>query len=226
MRMTNEPENNILTNKSAESRFYSKIVTHDDPDACWDWKAYKDKDECGIFTMEKGNFRAPRLMWILANQSHIPDGYYVCHTCDNEACTNPKHLWVGTQLDNMRDRKEKGRYGTMAKGSNHYKAVLTEMMVRRICRMAEVGYGSSQIAGVLNLKTPCVRAVVNGSTWRHISQEYALPPVCTRKETRAKHQDILIQLANGTTAQELAYKYRCEVSAIKNIYYYNTRKRK
>lgn len=39
----------------------------------------------------------------------IPDNLQVLHHCDNAGCVNPQHLYVGTQLDNMRDRQNRGR---------------------------------------------------------------------------------------------------------------------
>lgn len=37
----------------------------------------------------------------------IPEGLMVLHKCDIRHCSNPDHLYVGTQKDNMRDRSER-----------------------------------------------------------------------------------------------------------------------
>ena len=39
----------------------------------------------------------------------LPDGYMVCHHCDNGLCCNPTHLFHGTALDNNQDMVRKGR---------------------------------------------------------------------------------------------------------------------
>ena len=50
-----------------------------------------------------------RVAWEAHNAQPVPDGMYVLHTCDNPACFNPNHLYVGCLSQNQQDRVERNR---------------------------------------------------------------------------------------------------------------------
>lgn len=43
------------------------------------------------------------------NYGPIPEGMLVCHSCDNRACIEPEHLFLGTYRDNVYDMISKDR---------------------------------------------------------------------------------------------------------------------
>ena len=45
----------------------------------------------------------------------IPKGMCVLHKCDNPACINPEHLFLGTQSENLKDMYSKGRHSIKRK---------------------------------------------------------------------------------------------------------------
>ncbi len=109
---------------------------------------------------------AHRLMWELA-VSPIPSGMQVLHRCDNPACCNPAHLFLGTYSDNMRDREAKGRHNAPI-GSRHGRATLTEDQVREIRLLWSQGMTQKEIAQRLDTNTQRVYSIVHRKTWRHV----------------------------------------------------------
>lgn len=61
----------------------------------------------------KALIRPHRFVW-WQHHGEIPDGMYICHTCDNPACINIDHLFLGSSSDNARDMMAKGR-GTLVR---------------------------------------------------------------------------------------------------------------
>lgn len=88
-----------------------KRIEKDSKTGCWNWTGFKSGGKYGGYAMIKidsRNMLATRVSYA-EFVGPIPKGYSVLHRCDNPACINPKHLWVGTQSDNMQDMTLKGR---------------------------------------------------------------------------------------------------------------------
>lgn len=89
------------------SRLISRIEVLCEDD-CWLWNHSFDKDGYGGICIQGRQWRATRAIWTLFF-GPLEDEELVLHKCDNPACCNPKHLFKGSNLDNIRDMDKKGR---------------------------------------------------------------------------------------------------------------------
>ena len=93
-----------LTPDRERELFWRKVKK---TDTCWLWTAGKSLGGYGTCTYNNQNESAAhRLAWVFTNGT-IPAGKLVCHKCHVRACVNPDHLYIGTHLDNMRDRTKR-----------------------------------------------------------------------------------------------------------------------
>jgi hypothetical protein len=92
-----------------ETRLWEKVQKEPNG-GCWLWTGGTTNGGYGVIGVGRGRLhRAHRISWEIAN-GPIPDGLKVLHRCDNPPCVNPAHLFLGTQVDNMRDCAAKGRH--------------------------------------------------------------------------------------------------------------------
>jgi hypothetical protein len=74
---------------------------------CWEWQGYRLRGNYGQMYYRSKCWVTHRLAYHLF-KGPIPKGLGVCHSCDNKACCNPDHLWLGDRTANMRDLQAKG----------------------------------------------------------------------------------------------------------------------
>lgn len=157
-------------------------------DECWEWVGTRYRDGYGQVHWRSRQQQAHRVTWELAN-GDIPEGLFACHRCDNRACCNPAHLFLGTHQDNMRDRDAKRRVAHGAKspavlhpdkivrGEANSNARLTVDDV--IAIRAAPGKTREEIAPLaerFGVSISHIRKIRSGRIWRHMVRKTTKEP--------------------------------------------------
>ena len=153
------------TYEQAEADFWARV---NKTDSCWEWTGVISRSGYGQVRFAFiSNSRIPqsthRIAWQLVN-GPIPDGMDLCHTCDNRRCVRPDHLFLGTDLDNARDRDAKGRTARLA-GARNARAKLTEQDVRSI-RGSDSA--TKALARRFSVSPRLIRKIRARELWRHV----------------------------------------------------------
>ena len=158
--------------RALEERFWEKVIKHDG--GCWEWTAYRDRNGYGTIGSDqprKSDLYAHRVSWEIHN-GPVPGGMLVCHHCDNPQCTNPKHLFLGTQQDNINDMMKKGRYGKRSyhKGEDHHNSVLSRESAAKIKNHKDEfpGWNYTEIGEHFGVSKEQARRIAIGECWAHV----------------------------------------------------------
>jgi hypothetical protein len=121
---------------------------------------------------------ASRAAWINA-YGPIPDDLFVCHRCDNPPCVRLDHLFLGTALDNNRDRAVKGRSARNQNplpGEANGRARLTWDQVQELRDVharegrrhgrPRLGVTRKELAMRFGVSVPAIDAILSGRNWK------------------------------------------------------------
>lgn len=124
----------------------------------------------GQTSVDKKTWKVSRLSYFIAN-AELPDKddagniLVIRHMCGVPLCFEPTHLKLGTIGENMHDKKT---HGTEQNGEKHYRAVLTEDIVRQIRKHKGTDADCSKELGITKKQVYNVR---KGHAWHHIPLE-------------------------------------------------------
>jgi hypothetical protein len=157
-----------------EDRFWAKVtIPADVLSGCWEYSS--------LTTNGYGQFgyggRHPNRAVKLAHRvafglvrGPVPDDMHVCHHCDNRACVNPSHLFLGTDLDNVRDMDAKGRrVNTPTRGAANTHAKLTDEKVREI-RRRYPSETQAALAREFGVSAPTISSIIRRKMWAHVKE--------------------------------------------------------
>ncbi len=148
-----------MYDESVTKRFNKKVDKNGD---CWVWLGYKEREKSrgnnhGKIRIGGKSLCVHRVAWIIAN-GEIENGLHVLHKCNNPPCVNPKHLYLGTHKENMRDMVLDGRSAWKnIPREKHPRAKVSEAQLKQIIELSD-SMGNVALSKMFNID--------RGTVWR------------------------------------------------------------
>lgn len=161
-------------------RFWRYVDKSDD---CWDWTGAKSPQGRGHIGLAGRTLIAAHVAWSIAEGAPIPRQRMIGHTCDNPTCVRndergfyivegvrvPRwgHLFLGTILQNNRDKMVKGRatHGAHV-GLAHHFAKLSSEQVAEIRALRASGLLQREIAARYGVNRVTISRITRGKARR------------------------------------------------------------
>ena len=154
-----------------EHRFWKKVIKNGPLPAscpergnCWTWTGATLPWGYGKIGEQGKTPSAHRTSWEI-HFGPVPDGMFVLHYCDNPPCTNPAHLFLGSNGDNRHDSVAKHRH---AYGSRFPQSKLTPELVRTIRRLYSASALQRDLALLMGVTQTTISSVVTRRSWKHV----------------------------------------------------------
>lgn len=138
---------------------------------CWEWFGNRFTNGYGQINVGNRMLLAHRVAWEL-KVGPIGRGLRVLHRCDNRACVNPSHLFLGSQSDNIRDMDIKGRRKpNPRRGEKHANSKLTNeavLYIRLHYKRGDLQFGGGALSKKFGVSAPLVNMIARREIWKHI----------------------------------------------------------
>jgi hypothetical protein len=150
-----------------DKSYIKKRVEIDLKSKCWLWMGKPTKDGYGQTKVNGKRWVVSRLVYKLYF-GDFDKTKIVCHTCDNPRCVNPKHLFLGTQKDNMLDMVKKKRNFKRIKPTDPRIKISTKSVleIRALTKEGKLSHGV--IAEMYGITRSNVGAIHRRKSWKHL----------------------------------------------------------
>lgn len=145
------------------TQFWQLVDITADPERCWLWNDKQQVQGYGRYRWQGKTRGSHVVAYMMSNNIEQLDGW-VLHTCDNNLCCNPKHLYEGTPQDNVRDRDRAGRAAHQRPGGI-VQFFLTPEDVETIRSLLADGVSQDKVAEICECSVSCVSHIATGKTW-------------------------------------------------------------
>lgn len=140
-----------------------------DAEGCWEWTGYKNRGGYGVMRLGEKvglahRYAYERFVGAIPDTGN-PHDNCILHKCDNPACVNPSHLFLGSQADNVVDMHSKGRAAQLV-GEQTGNSKLSERIVKTI-RGSKAP--SSVLAEKFGVNSATINRIRSRVTWRHVA---------------------------------------------------------
>ena len=152
---------------ATEIDFFMERVFPEPNTGCWLWSGRHDKKGYGRLSNRTPLQLAHRFSYALYC-GEFDKKMHVLHKCDNPACVNPDHLYLGDQKQNNIDRDTRGRQKTK-RGIEHKLAKLTNSDVIQIRKLHNPkSYPSRKLASMFGISQRKIMHILHGESWKHL----------------------------------------------------------
>lgn len=145
-----------MPTKTIAQRLYAKLLINDLLE-CWNWQAGTNGGGYGRMRVSGKHKPTHRIMWDLV-YGDIPLEMHILHRCDNKACCNPTHLFIGTRSDNMADMVKKGKQAHR----------ISDDDVRAIRSLDKQGVGLVDLSVKFDISTSHIYKIITRRRRKHI----------------------------------------------------------
>lgn len=131
---------------------------------CWIWQGSTVAGNYGKVRISGITHSTHKASYLIF-KGEIPDGLWVCHSCDVKKCINPDHLFLGSPAENRRDAYLKNRIKYCIGENNHFSR-LSDIQAEEIRLLKSEGFTYERLSRIFNMSVTNLFKIVKNQLRR------------------------------------------------------------